>query len=136
MPVKYIKKFESSFRTDRDDTMTLLWGDPVQDLGPDAGTRRKVSIRGVQGTIDSSELTDTSLLEFYIIDVGQGDSVLFRTPDDKWHIVDGASSTTRSSKPASRDPTSRSPAPRPAAQRPPAQPPTASPGTTDGQSPG
>jgi hypothetical protein len=33
-------------------------------------------------------LGDEGLLELYIIDVGQGDGVLMRTPDDKWHMID------------------------------------------------
>ena len=33
-------------------------------------------------------LTTESLLEIYVIDVGQGDGILIRTPDDKWHLID------------------------------------------------
>ena len=34
-------------------------------------------------------MSDTGLLEIYVIDVGQGDGVLMRTPhDDAWHMID------------------------------------------------
>jgi len=38
--------------------------------------------------VPESALTDQGLLELYVIDVGQGDGVLMRTPDDAWHLID------------------------------------------------
>ncbi|MEL7449464.1 MAG: hypothetical protein AAFN78_09660, partial [Pseudomonadota bacterium] len=52
-----------------------------------------VRARGRPGWIRKSHIRQKSwtyngLLEFYVIDVGQGDGVLCRTPDDRWHLID------------------------------------------------
>lgn len=65
----------------------LLWGDPVHVLD-DATDPVKVRAREREGFLPADRLTDEGLLEIYVIDVGQGDGVLFRTPDDRWHLVD------------------------------------------------
>jgi beta-lactamase superfamily II metal-dependent hydrolase len=39
--------------------------------------------------VPEEALGDERLLEIYVIDVGQGDGILFHTPDDEWHLVDG-----------------------------------------------
>jgi hypothetical protein len=39
--------------------------------------------------VPEEALGDERLLEVYVIDVGQGDGILFHTPDDEWHLVDG-----------------------------------------------
>jgi hypothetical protein len=39
--------------------------------------------------VPEEALGDERLLEVYVIDVGQGDGILFHTPDDQWHLVDG-----------------------------------------------
>lgn len=71
---------------------TLLWGDPLQELareGSGAAERVKVRARKRTGWLPASAVGDTGLLEIYVIDVGQGDGVLMRTPhDDAWHMVD------------------------------------------------
>ncbi len=71
---------------------TLLWGDPLQELareGSGAGERVKVRARRRTGWLPASAVSDTGLLEIYVIDVGQGDGVLMRTPhDDAWHMID------------------------------------------------
>ncbi|HEY0071214.1 MAG TPA: MBL fold metallo-hydrolase [Chloroflexia bacterium] len=66
----------------------LIWGDPVHEIER-IGDRVKVTARrDYTGWLDASCLADQGLLELYIIDVGQGDGVLLRTPNDKWHLVD------------------------------------------------
>ena len=68
---------------------TLLWGDPLHEIARD-GDRVKVRARRRTGWVPASAVGDTGLLEIYIIDVGQGDGVLLRTPhDDAWHMIDG-----------------------------------------------
>jgi beta-lactamase superfamily II metal-dependent hydrolase len=66
----------------------LLWGDRVHVLDA-TGSRWRVRARGVTGFVEPAVLGDTSLLEVYFIDVGQGDGVLIRFPDDRHVLVDG-----------------------------------------------
>jgi beta-lactamase superfamily II metal-dependent hydrolase len=66
----------------------LLWGDYVQVIER-AATACKVRARGLTGSIASNRLTSDPLLEIYVIDVGQGDGVLVRTPDGRHMIIDG-----------------------------------------------
>lgn len=93
--VKHPDRF-TALRDESGDVITeLLWGDPVHLEAPwsDDTTWAHVRARGRTGKIRKSELrrrSDTfdGLLEFYVIDVEQGDSVLCRTPDGRWHLID------------------------------------------------
>src|SRR3712207_8194548 len=69
----------------------LLWGDGVRFAGSaGSGSRRRVTARGGrQGFATKSALGGKSLLEFYFIDVGQGDGILIKTPAFGSAIVDG-----------------------------------------------
>lgn len=65
--------------------VALLWGDRV--IRKKDG---KVWARGYEGTIDDDVIDQqSSLLEVYFIDVGQGDGILIRTPDDRHLVIDG-----------------------------------------------
>lgn len=66
-----------------------LWGDGVRILRDDGGARVKVRIRGGEGWIERGALGGQSLLEYYFIDVGQGDGVLVKTPDWRHLMIDG-----------------------------------------------
>lgn len=68
--------------------MELLWGDSVRVLTT-SGSRRRVRARGHEGYIKVDDLGGESLLEIYFIDVGQGDGVLVRTPDNRHVMIDG-----------------------------------------------
>ena len=84
-------KFKVPLKKTKDGGKTLaylLWGDQVR-VHDANGAMAKVEARHRTGFIPRTFLTDTSLLEIYVIDVGQGDSVLMRTPDDTWHVIDG-----------------------------------------------
>jgi beta-lactamase superfamily II metal-dependent hydrolase len=86
-------RFKLPLKSDDGKTLcTLLWGDPLQELareGSGAGERVKVRARRRTGWLPASAVGDTGLLEIYVIDVGQGDGVLMRTPhDDAWHMID------------------------------------------------
>lgn len=88
MTVKYLDSFTAPLKDEGGRRIaTLLWGDPVHLLQA-SGESVKVRARGMEGWVDVSALSDRSLLEIYVIDVGQGDGVLLRTPDGKWHLVD------------------------------------------------
>ncbi|HRQ64129.1 MAG TPA: hypothetical protein PKZ76_04565 [Xanthomonadaceae bacterium] len=78
----YVGATDAAWRTD------LLWGDRVQVLD-DSGPRWRVKARGRFGFVDPAHLGSQSLLEFYFIDVGQGDGVLIRTPDHRHILIDG-----------------------------------------------
>lgn len=66
-----------------------LWGDGVHYLQGETETRREVRIRGAAGWVDKAALGGESLLEYYFIDVGQGDGVLIKTPDFQHIMIDG-----------------------------------------------
>jgi beta-lactamase superfamily II metal-dependent hydrolase len=87
MALKYVKPFTARLLDENGRRMmTLLWGDPVHVLG--TGDPVRVRARRREGFLPRAALADTGLLELYIIDVGQGDGVLVRTPDDRWHLID------------------------------------------------
>ena len=68
----------------------LLWGDSVQlqETLPATG-RVKVKARGYTGYVNKDHIGNKALLEYYFIDVGQGDGVLIVTPDRKHILIDG-----------------------------------------------
>ena len=68
--------------------MELLWGDRVEVVDT-SGPRWRIRARGAEGYIPKSHLRKTGLLELYFIDVGQGDGVLIRLPDDRHILIDG-----------------------------------------------
>ena len=74
--------------TSSDVLLDLLWGDRVTVLST-SGPFSQVRARGRKGFIKNSDLSDTSLLEIYFIDVGQGDGILIRTPDHRHIMIDG-----------------------------------------------
>ena len=83
-------RFKLPLKDDAGKTLcTLLWGDPLQEIARD-GERVRVRARRRTGWVPASAVADgAGLLEIYVIDVGQGDGVLMRTPqDDAWHMID------------------------------------------------
>src|SRR5512139_82568 len=91
MAMRYVGSFTASLRKAGDKKSppiaTLLWGDPVH-VQETAGDYVKVVARNKKGWVEAAALSDESLLEMYVIDVGQGDGVLLKTPDGKWHLID------------------------------------------------
>jgi beta-lactamase superfamily II metal-dependent hydrolase len=67
----------------------VLWGDGVRTLQDDGGARVKLKVRGKSGWLARASLGGTSLLEYYFIDVGQGDGILIKTPDWRHIMIDG-----------------------------------------------
>ena len=65
----------------------LLWGDLCRNVVI-TGSEAEVTARGKRGKIPASALGGKSLLEFYFIDVGQGDGVLIKTPDNRHILID------------------------------------------------
>ncbi len=70
---------------------TLIWGDPLHVVQR-VDNLVQVHARGQLGFVDAAFVGadgEVGLLELYIIDVGQGDGVLMRTPhDNAWHLID------------------------------------------------
>jgi len=73
----------------------LLWGDGVK-IKETGAKRTKVTARGGRtGWVRNDALGGESLLEFYFIDVGQGDGILIKTPDFRHIAIDGGYQRTR-----------------------------------------
>jgi hypothetical protein len=68
----------------------LLWGDQVEVL-EEAGDRVTVRARGRDkfGWVEKKALGGKSLLELYVVDVGQGDGMLIKTPNGRHLMIDG-----------------------------------------------
>lgn len=91
MPIKYVSTDTTPLflaATGSKKQLELLWGDRVE-VTTGAGSRWKAKARGKSGFVDKADVGDESLLEIYFIDVGQGDGVLIRTPDDRHVMIDG-----------------------------------------------
>jgi beta-lactamase superfamily II metal-dependent hydrolase len=91
-------KFKLPLKNDSDETIShLLWGDHVE-IAEVSGDKTRVTVRGFQGWVPSTAIGpegDVGLLELYVIDVGQGDGILMRTPDDRWHVIDAGITNER-----------------------------------------
>lgn len=103
---RYVKKrfttplYRKAAANSKEIIFPLLWGDGVEVLSTD-GSFSKVKARGRTGFVRTSHLGNESLLELYFIDVGQGDGVLIRTPDDRHILIDGG--WPRRSQPTSKN---------------------------------
>lgn len=87
MAVRYVKSMAQYLVTKAGGRVQLLWGDACEVVK--VGSKDSVvRARGVEGRIGNQHLGDESLLELYVIDVGQGDGVLMKTPDGRWHLID------------------------------------------------
>ncbi len=72
---------------DRHIMAKLFVGDWAKKRSEDVETR--ISFRGGKGYVPLGSISEERLLEFYFIDVGQGDAILIQTPDDKRILIDG-----------------------------------------------
>lgn len=94
MPLDYVRKDTAplySSATVASPRTELLWGDRVlvDDGATPTNGRVRAIARGQRGWVRAADLGGSSLLEFYFIDVGQGDGVLIRTPDHRHILIDG-----------------------------------------------
>lgn len=91
--IKYINKNTAKlYRRDNPDKefIELLWGDSVKLLdNQTVNGKLLVRSRACTGFVNAADVGDTSLLEIYFIDVGQGDGILVVTPDRKHIMIDG-----------------------------------------------
>ena len=87
MKIKYVKKDTAKFtRKNYEDKyikVELLWGDRIQvdESIKNSDGWVKCKGRGHYGFIEPNSYGNESLLEIYIIDVGQGDGILIKCPD-------------------------------------------------------
>ena len=90
--IRYVKKRWTTplFRdvSGEKEKIELLWGDRVRIINQDS-VLWKVKARGVTGFVNPNHLGIRSYLELYFIDVGQGDGVLIKTPDNRHILIDG-----------------------------------------------
>ena len=92
--VKFVGKYKSKFEPKKGKKFQLIWGDPVR-IDADNNGNDIIRARSRVGSKLPANLVDDNLLEIYVIDVGQGDGVLIRTPDDKWHLIDAGTINER-----------------------------------------
>lgn len=91
MTIRYVDRETTTLwknPADSERLLELLWGDRVTVLGT-VGIYSQIRARGRTGFVHSAHLSNTSLLEIYFIDVGQGDGILIRTPDHRHLMIDG-----------------------------------------------
>jgi beta-lactamase superfamily II metal-dependent hydrolase len=103
MPIRYLSAQTTPLyaaAVGDEELLHLLWGDHL-DVVQAGAARTEVKARGKQGFVDNGKIGDESLLEVYIIDVGQGDGILIRTPDDRHVLIDGG--YKRSSQPTGKN---------------------------------
>ena len=55
----------------------------------DVGEEVRIRFRGGEGYVPRENIGNKRVLEIYLIDVGQGDSILIQTADDKRVLIDG-----------------------------------------------
>jgi hypothetical protein len=60
-----------------------LYGERTGFRVGSSGGSVKVRARGLEGRVEATALSDRSLLEIYVIDVGQGDGLKLKTPNRK-----------------------------------------------------
>src|SRR3954469_3029923 len=90
--VRFINEVQGKFKLPlKDDNgeaiLHLLWGDHAEVVAT-SGDNTRIKARAAEGWVPTTALGDEGLLELYVIDVGQGDGILMRTPDDLWHVID------------------------------------------------
>lgn len=67
----------------------LIYGDEVKTTGQTTQGRTPIEFRGRPGFVKKSELGTRHPLEFYSIDVGQGDATFIVTPGGRKILIDG-----------------------------------------------
>jgi len=102
---RYINRETSSFykaSSGRSRSYVLIFGDEVKTVGIEENNREKVVFRKREGWVEKEHLGTEPVLEFYFIDVGQGDSIYIVTPGQKKILVDGGMNDQSGSRPTSR----------------------------------
>jgi beta-lactamase superfamily II metal-dependent hydrolase len=66
----------------------FIWGDTLEVLGPKRNGFVKVRARGATGWVVEKQTQPNQLLDIIFLDVGQGDSALIVTPDDRRILLD------------------------------------------------
>jgi beta-lactamase superfamily II metal-dependent hydrolase len=79
---------ESQKKKNRTIVANLFVGEWVKIIKK-GDTETEVKFRGGTGYVPNESIGSERTLEIYFIDVGQGDSILIQTPDDKRILIDG-----------------------------------------------
>ena len=94
MPLKYLDDDIVDLRKPDGSTWQYYWGDAVEVLG-EADGAFKVKMHGLKGVVDEglisnkTKLRATGLLRLSMVDVQQGDGLIFDTPKGRVVFIDG-----------------------------------------------
>ena len=78
-----------------DKSLTLIYGDEVETIGPEQAGKVPIEFRGRNGRVAVKALDTQPRLECYFLDVGQGDAALIVTPGRKRILIDGGKSPAK-----------------------------------------
>jgi len=78
----------SNYQQQREIVANLFVGEWTKYL-EDVGEEVHIRFRGGEGYVPREDIGNKRVLEIYFIDVGQGDSIIIQTADDKRVLIDG-----------------------------------------------
>ncbi|MFT5431563.1 MAG: competence protein ComEC [Myxococcota bacterium] len=92
MSVRYISDRTTTFykaATGSSRLGYIIFGDELEKTGNAVGNRTPIEFRGRDGFVVTDDLTTEAALEYYAIDVGQGDATFIVTPNRTNILIDG-----------------------------------------------
>lgn len=92
MPTRYISDRTTTFykaATGSSRLGYIIFGDELEKTGNAFGNRTPVEFRGRDGFVATDDLGTEAVLEYYAVDVGQGDATFIVTPNRTNILIDG-----------------------------------------------